>query len=45
MCGITGIYFFNQGTTIEQSLLDSMCRSLHPRGSDSRGIFTDGALG
>ncbi|HDZ25518.1 hypothetical protein LCGC14_0700060 [marine sediment metagenome] len=45
MCGIAGIYLFNQEATVKQSLLDSMCHSLHHRGPDSRGIFTEGAFG
>jgi len=45
MCGICGVFNFDQGNSIPHELMSSMCRTIHHRGPDDEGIFLDGNIG
>ncbi|UCH88145.1 MAG: asparagine synthase (glutamine-hydrolyzing) [Thermoplasmata archaeon] len=45
MCGICGIYNFNQNATIDKSVLKNMCRIIRHRGPDDEGYYTDDKIG
>jgi len=45
MCGITGIFYFDNDKLVERYLLDQMTDSLRHRGPEDRGIYIDGNIG
>jgi asparagine synthase (glutamine-hydrolysing) len=45
MCGISGIFEFDQGRTVEREAVHRMNESLRHRGPDDEGIFLDLGIG
>jgi asparagine synthase (glutamine-hydrolysing) len=45
MCGISGIFHFDQGRKVEQQILKRMTDTLSHRGPDGSGFFVDGRVG
>ncbi len=45
MCGITGIYNFREGTSVDQQILQGMTDVIRHRGPDADGIYVHGSLG
>jgi asparagine synthase (glutamine-hydrolysing) len=45
MCGIAGLYYFDQERQVEQKRLKEMSNSLVHRGPDGRGIYIDKNIG
>ena len=45
MCGITGIYNFGNGKSVEKEKLARMCGIIKHRGPDSDGFFIDSNIG
>src|SRR5208283_4275457 len=45
MCGISGIFEFDQAHTIEREVVHRMNESLRHRGPDDEGIFVDLGIG
>ena len=45
MCGISGIFEFDQARTIERETVHRMNESLRHRGPDDEGIFVDLGIG
>jgi asparagine synthase (glutamine-hydrolysing) len=45
MCGVCGIYHYENGKKIDTGVLESMCNVIAHRGPDDSGYFIDGELG
>ncbi|MGB1289106.1 MAG: asparagine synthetase B, partial [Aggregatilineales bacterium] len=44
MCGISGVYNYNQGHPVSDTLLQSMLMAMHHRGPDEDGVFIEDEL-
>ena len=45
LCGICGIFSFDNSIPVEQNTLEKMCRALKHRGPDDQGTLIDGNVG
>ena len=45
MCGISGIYNFGSGASVDSGLIKKMCSVMAHRGPDDEGIYCEGNIG